>query len=254
MHRWWGSSQDSAQQSSERDQRAARRVIAEQNKNLRLALSDSEDEEYRDCNLSRSFISNLDGADDNDSVTSTESDKMPVVLFQDENGADDTDYYKKLSALKNRTFNKNEVEFWFTSFETSLKHMGVKSQWSKREVLHSLLPDEVQINVKNLLKKGQDTAGNTPYKDLKIELIKKYAPKPEAAFKTALSRTLTDKPSTLANQIIDDICTCAEPIQSACCQRMVWGLWSEKLPEGLRQRLAGQSFTNTPYNAMVNNN
>ena len=119
MNRWWGSSQDSDRQSAERSSRYARRVIAGQ----RLpSLSDS-DEDYRDCDLSNSFL-NVDGNDD-------AVDEHPVVnmpAFQDENGVDDADYYKKLSAVKNRQFNKNEVQFWFTSFETSLKHIGVKSQ------------------------------------------------------------------------------------------------------------------------------
>ena len=242
MNRWWGSSQDSDRQSAERSSRYARRVIAGQ----RLpSLSDS-DEDYRDCDLSNSFL-NVDGNDD-------AVDEHPVVnmpAFQDENGVDDADYYKKLSAVKNRQFNKNEVQFWFTSFETSLKHIGVKSQWSKREVLHSLLQDEVQVAVKQILKKDQESAGNTPYKTLKLELLKLYAPKPEAAFKTALSRQLTDTPSSLAKQIIDDICICDEPLQSPCCQRVVWGMWSAKLPENILHRLTGQKFTKDNYKNML---
>ena len=129
--------------------------------------------------------------------------------------------------------------------------MGVKSQWSKREVLHSLLSDEVQLVVKHILKKDQDAAGATAYKVLKKELLKLYAPKPEVAFKNALSRKLVTTPSALAKAIIDDLCTCDEPIQSACCQRMVWGLWSEKLPESVQMALAGQSFTNATYKQML---
>ena len=149
MHRWWGGAADSDKQAGERNQRAARRVIADQIK----IQSDSEDENYEDCDLSHSFIANLDG---NDSGSEDNMPEAPViVLFEDENGTDDDDYYKKLNTLRNRNFNLKEVDFWFTSFETSLKHIGVKSQWSKREVLHSLLPDEVQSDVKNILKKIQ---------------------------------------------------------------------------------------------------
>ena len=177
---------------------------------------------------------------------------MPdAVAFQDENGVDDLDYYKKLSSLKNRNFNKNEVQFWFTAFETSLKHMGVKSQWSKREVLHSLLSDEVQVVVKHILKKDQANAGELPYKSLKLELLKKYAPKPEAAFERALSRTLTSTPSALLSSLIDDICKCDEPLSTKCCQLTVWGLWSRQLSTPIRQRLAGSKFTKDTYETLA---
>ena len=182
MVHWWGSSSDSQKQTSERNQRAARRTIAK----LPVVQDSNSDDEYRDCDLSNSFL-NLDGLDDNDDSaestnSSTTSANMAAVIFQDEAGTDDDDYYKKLSSLKNRSFNAKEAEFWFTGIETSMKHMGIKSQWAKREVLHSLLPDEVQIKVKSLLKKDQTSAGTHPYRTLKLELLKIYSPKPEAAF------------------------------------------------------------------------
>ena len=150
MNRWWGSAEDSDKQAGERSQRAARRTIAAQ-----LVLSDSDEDDFKDCDLSKSFLGNLDG---NDSVPASdeEEDTNPpaiMVKFEVENGVDDADYYKKLSSLKNRNFNPKQVQFWFTSIEASLKHMGLKSQWSKREVLHSLLPDDVQVDVMHILKK-----------------------------------------------------------------------------------------------------
>ena len=167
MHRWFGSSTDSERQAGERAQRAARRQIA----TLPVVdtISDSEDE-YRDCDLSNSFINlNVDGQ--NDDSVSSEPEVAIMAAFDTENGQDDDEYYKKLSTLKNRIFNKNEVEFWFTSFEASLKHIGIKSQWSKREVLHNLLPDDVQVAVKHILKKDQTAAGATAYKTLKTDII-----------------------------------------------------------------------------------
>ena len=130
--------------------------------------------------------------------------------------------------------------------------MGVKSQWSKREVLHSLLPENVQVKVKHILKKDQSNAGDTPYKTLKLELLKIFAPKPEAAFEAAMSRKLSnfDSPSALAKAIIDDLCTCDEPLASACCQRTVWGMWSRQLSPEIRNRLAGMAFNSTTYNTI----
>ena len=159
MHRWWGSASDSAKQASERDNRQARRTISRFPQ-----IPDSSEDEYEDCNLSTSFIPNLDGADDASSGTSTpHSPSSPVrmappIKFEDETGEDDIDYYKKVGTLAKRVFNPKQVEFWFTSFETSLRHIGVKSQWAKRESLHNLLPDEVQVSVMHILKKDQTTA------------------------------------------------------------------------------------------------
>ena len=249
MHRWFGSSTDSERQAGERAQRAARRQIA----TLPVVdtISDSEDE-YRDCDLSNSFINlNVDGQ--NDDSVSSEPEVAIMAAFDTENGQDDDEYYKKLSTLKNRIFNKNEVEFWFTSFEASLKHIGIKSQWSKREVLHNLLPDDVQVAVKHILKKDQTAAGATAYKTLKTELLKLYAPKQEAAYTNALSRKLSiaGTPSNLLKQLIDDLCTCQEPLSSKCCQRILWGMWCQELPLVIRQRLAGQEFSDTTYKSMM---
>ena len=145
MNWWGGSREDSDKQASERAARQARRTIAAQPK----ISSDSEDDHFAECDLSGSFLLNLDGADDVEETA--EGNIMPpaVIIFEDVNGEDDADYYKKLSSLKNRNFNKQEVEFWFTSIETSLKHLGVKSQWAKREILQSLMPEDVQGNARN---------------------------------------------------------------------------------------------------------
>ena len=103
----------------------------------------------------------------------------------------------------------------------------------------------------HILKKDQTNAGETPYKTLKQELLKLYAPKKAAAFQLALSRRLTGKPSTLAKQLIDDLCTCDVPLQSECCQRVIWGLWSDKLPLACQQKLAGLDFNKDSYKQML---
>ena len=242
MNRWWGSKQDSTDQAADRESRQARRNIRRLDIPA-VVSSDTDEDDYRDCDTSG--FPNLDGND------SANEDEIMSVKFQDQNEADDEDYYKKVSSLKNRLFNTAEPEFWFTSIESSLKHMGVKKQWSKREVLHSLLPDDVQVRVKHILKKDQDTAGTHPYRTLKTELLKIYAPKPEAAFNKALSRNLTTCPSDLAAAIIDDLCTCDEPLASPCCQRVIWGLWSQKLPDALRQRLSGKTWNKENYKSIL---
>ena len=50
--------------------------------------------------------------------------------------------------------------------------------------------------------------------------------------------------------MIDDICVCASPFQSECCQRVIGGLWVRQLPLVIRQRFAGQDFSVVTYKSM----
>ena len=105
MNRWWGNNQDSEKQAAERSQRQARRNI----KKLDLPVVSSGDEDdFLDCDTSGlGIFPNLDG---NDSDASEDvAAIMPAQPFDTENGEDDADYYKKLSSLKNREFNKKRT-------------------------------------------------------------------------------------------------------------------------------------------------
>ena len=83
---WFGSAQDSSRQASERDQRSARRTVAEQQKILQQ--TEEEDEEYLDCDLSNTTFPNLDGG--NTPEDSEDDTEMPgdaaIVMFEDESG------------------------------------------------------------------------------------------------------------------------------------------------------------------------
>ena len=128
MHWWGGSSAQSEKQVDERNQRQAKRFI--RNLPLQVEVDDgSEDDLYSDCNLSNSFLLNVDGeageaggSEDSDGSNSAAAMAPDPVVFQDETGEDDADYYKKLGALKNRMFNAKEPDFWFVGIETSMKH------------------------------------------------------------------------------------------------------------------------------------
>ena len=247
MFRWSGDKKQSEQQTSERNSRQARRTIRSLT-TVASVQSDDDETSFHDANSS---LLNVDGEPGD--IVPEVVEPIMATPFVDENGVDDEDYYKKLGSLKNRLFNKDEVEFWFTSIEGSMKHMGIKSQWAKREVLHSLLQDDVQVTVKHLLRKDQTAAGTHPYRDLKKELLKKFAPKPEAAFEKAMSRKLTDFscPSDLAKQLIDDLCTCSPALTSECCQKVIYGMWLRELPLVIRQKLAGEAFNAITYKTLL---
>ena len=192
MNRWWGSTADSAKQSSERTQRAARRTINSLNLN---PLSD--EDEFLDCNTSinNTSIFGVDGADDASSVNSEEEVPGAMPLTAAELAAekakpvdttdypDDADAWKKDLKLK---FDKNDVIYWFNATESQLKKYGINSQWSKKDAVATMLPDDVTDEVKPILRLTQEEAGDHVYKDLKQEIIHLYAQKEEDSLRPCL--------------------------------------------------------------------
>ena len=102
MNRWFGSAEKSEQQASERNQRAARRIIQEQ-------VIINSDDEYNDCETSFNTSLNLDGAPGDVpeiSVMAAELARQKALPVQDANFADDEDAWKKEIKLK---FERNDM-------------------------------------------------------------------------------------------------------------------------------------------------
>ena len=131
MHRWFGSSSDSDKQASERDARAARRIIASQPE---LHLSEDEPDDFEDCNTSVANVSIFqgDGADDEDLDSASIPDYepqtppaiMPPVPFDMENKENDEDSWKKEVKIP---FEPHDVSYWFNSVEAKMKKFGPES-------------------------------------------------------------------------------------------------------------------------------
>ena len=103
-----------------------------------------------------------------------------MVNYDEDNGTDTAGFESKLSLIKWKSgFNKKDIIFWFSQFEAELEGCGVKSQYQKRQALARLLPEEATKEVKTLLIKGKEQAGNQCYKQVKTALIKVYALKKE---------------------------------------------------------------------------
>ena len=148
MYRWWGSSEDSERQASERDQRSARRIIASQQK----VLSESEDEEYKECDLSKSFLINVDGGDSivasDDEDTSPETSAI-MVAFEDENGTDgDNALGNALRSLEKLEWQTNDLAWYFNRVEIRMGVANVKKNYTKFQVLSEIIPSKVQDQVK----------------------------------------------------------------------------------------------------------
>ena len=88
-------------------------------------------------------------------------DPPPPTPFDRSTGTVDADVYKKLSTLTNK-FTSADPKFWFSNFERSIKHFGVKSQLTKLEALINLLTPEVTQEVKSIIELDEEERGDTP--------------------------------------------------------------------------------------------
>ena len=251
MNRWWGSKEDSDKQTSERSQRAARRTI----RDLTLVLSD--DDEFEDCNTSiqnRSLF-NLDGQVDSESSEEDTPDNpimdadaiaaQRALPVQDSSFPDDAEAWKKEIKLK---FNNQDVKYWFNSVESSMKKYGINTQWSKKDAIVHLLPDEIVEECMPILRLTQDEAGEYVYRDLKNEIIKLYGPKEEDAYLEALNYTLTGKPSALGKKILHKICPGAKPLEGCHCAKVVYGMWVQKMSPAIKASISSYKFSHSTYN------
>ena len=120
---------------------------------------------------------------------------------------------------------------------------------TKYEALINQLTKEAIDEVKSLLSLDEDEQGETPYLDLKSELLKIYKPRPEDTFAKAMSRVLVGKPSTLGKQIINDFCKCPKKLTSPCCAEIALGLWTKNLPTYIKAHISDQEFNKANYHS-----
>ena len=169
-----------------------------------------------------------------------------MVDFDQENAEDSATAMDNLRTVL-CPFNKEDIEFWFSQLEDQLTLIGVKRQWTKKIALVRFLPPDIQISVKSLLKLSQTAAGTDIYFRIKKQLLKLYGPKPEDAYIRAKNRVLTDKPSQLGKLILEDICTGDIKLQGCHCDKIVWGMFREKIPIIVRNHIADMPFNKDTY-------
>ena len=172
-----------------------------------------------------------------------------MVDFDQENENDSATAMDNLRSVQ-CPFNKEDIEFWFSQLEDQLTLIGVKKQWTKKIALVRFLPPEIQNQVKSLLKLGQTAAGTDIYYRIKKQLLKLYGPKAEDAYLVAKNLVLTDKPSQLGHKLVETICPAEVKLQGCHCDRIVWGLFREKIPIVIRNHLADMAFNKDTYEAI----
>ena len=132
-------------------------------------------------------------------------DPPAVVNFDVEDGADGATATTEARQIK-LEFNIHDIRFWFAQLEDEMVMSSVKSQWLKKTVLQRNLPIKQKEDVKAYLVLQKEQAGRHIYLDIKTELLRLYAPKPQESYKKALTRTMVGLPSQLGYQLINDVC------------------------------------------------
>ena len=127
-----------------------------------------------------------------DPFLSAESDtEIEIMAFDSENGTDVDGAQAKMGSIKT-AFDPKDPEFFFLDLEAAMAFIGIKSQYTKRFCLMSLLPPEIKRELKATIKAS--TTGNG-YKKLKDAILISHGPKPGQDVAKAASLMLGDRPS-----------------------------------------------------------
>ena len=219
MNRWWGNQEDSDRQTSERNSRAARRIISQQ------PVLSSDEEPFLDADTSihdLSGVANLDGADDipEDDMNAAELARQKALPFEDADYENDPESWKKELKIK---FDMHEVEYTFNTIEAQMKKFGINRQWDKKDTLVTILPEAVIQECMPILRLSEADAGPTIYKSLKEEILQLYGSKEEDAFKKAISLKMTGTPSSFGKRLIHIICPGAKPFVAVTAPKWCTG-------------------------------
>ena len=175
----------------------------------------------------------------------------PVVVFEDEDGVDEAGALKEACQnLAKYEWSDDDLLFYFNQIEIKMSAAGVKKNFTKFQVLSTIIPAKVMNQVKSLLRKGENEFPNKDaYKQLKQKILRIFGPRPEAAVERALSRVMTDKPSELARQLVNDIC--AKELDCECCPNIVFALWKRHLSSSVRAGIAHCSFNKDTFEDII---
>ena len=131
--------------------------------------------------------------------------RVKMVKFEDEDEKDATGAYGKAAAIK-LTYTPNDLKFWFSQVERMMKFSEVKAQFTKLQVLTSLLPRDFLEEVKSEVSVDEDEATATCYKDVKKRVMELFGPQEDEDYYKACNLILVTTPSALCRKIIALLC------------------------------------------------
>ena len=191
------------------------------------------------------------GSPDNFEVENMPDDEV-VVNFEDEDGENDQNAMQEACRnLQRLEFEENDLDFWFNQVEIKMSAVGVKKNYTKFQVLTTIIPKKVINQCKPLLRKqASDFPNKDAYKQLKATILRIFGPRPEARMERALSRTLTGRPSDLARDLVNDICL-SDLEGCKCCPAIILAMWKRHLPGSVRAGIAHCNFTKETFDTVV---
>ena len=194
---------------------------------------------------------NFKVAADNNEVAADNNDMAndPIVDFEDEDGVDDARALQEaIRALERLQWEDDDIDFYFNQAEIKMAAHGVKKNYTKFQVLATVIPSKITLQIKSLLrKKESEYPDKNAYKLLKTEIFRIFGPKPEAGLEKALTRVLIDTPSALARTLVNDVCK-TELQGCTCCPGIVTGLWKRQLPSNVTSGIAGKTLNKDNFN------
>ena len=183
-------------------------------------------------------------------------DNMPdpvIVNFEDEDGVDEArammDACKTLERFE---WQPEDLPFYFSQIEAKMGAAGVRKNFTKFQVLSTIIPRKVQDQVKPLLSmQATEFPNKDAYKQLKHEILRIFGPRPEKAVERALGRVLTSQPSELARELVNDLSQCKPKLNCQCCPAIITALWKRHLPPQVRAGIANKVLTKDNFNEVV---
>ena len=171
-----------------------------------------------------------------------------IVAFEDKDGVDEARALQEAcNQLARFKWNPTDLEFYFGQIEIKMAAVGVKKNFTKFQVLATIIPPEVMEEVKPLLRlKETDFPNKDAYKQLKTELLSLFGPAPEAAVDRALARVMVGKPSSLLRALVNDICK-KDLNGCTCCPAVVMALWKRHLPDNVRAGIADETLSKETF-------
>ena len=175
----------------------------------------------------------------------------PIVNFEDEDGVDEPRAMQDASNdLRSFEFNKEDLLFYFNQIEGKMCAAGVRSNYTKFRVLSNIIPTFVTNEVKSLLRKqATDFPNRDAYKQLKTEILRIFAHRPEKQVEKALNRMLTGSPSQLLRALVGDLCK-TELVGCQCCPAIIMALWKKQLPSSVRAGIAPISLSADTFKSL----
>ena len=164
--------------------------------------------------------------------------EINMAPYDQENGTDGEGATKAVFNIKQECDPK-KIKMWFQILENKMQFAQIKAQWTKLQVLTTVLPAELLTHIEAFAAVPQASAGSKCYYDAKSRLMNIYGDKPHESYEKAIELVIVTTPSELARKIIGLICEHKQkPLQDCCCAKVVMGIWLKQLSPQVKQAIA----------------